>query len=218
MLDDHRTKTLEKSIFFLKPGTKVLLQTGDSFRQVASYVGWIPDEVLILDFLLDSDSKIRQLREPPLIVRYMIDNMLYGFQARFAGNIVQPVPLIFLEDLTRIEALNVSKFERSGCLISAATCIDSQKYSGMVIDISYSGMKVILDTAPGNVEALEEDMPVDIYLDILGYNDPLKLKGIFRRLCFYGSNPVIGVKFLESQQKTLDVISDFIVKWIRYLM
>ncbi|WP_457572470.1 PilZ domain-containing protein [Desulfovulcanus sp.] len=146
MLDIHRKNTLEKSFYFLRSRTNVLVERHDEFKSLAYYVGWMPNEFLILKPSSQSDLKVKYPLYKKLIARYLIANLLYSFEAKVLYDIIEPASLIFLEQPKHVEVLSLRKYERTGCLISAKVNIQSRSFDGIIVDISNYGMKIILDS------------------------------------------------------------------------
>ena len=209
MLDIHRKNTLEKSFYFLRPRTNLLVERSNEFKSLAYYVGWMPDEFLILKPSSRSDFNVRYPLYEKLIVRYLIANLLYSLEARVLYTIIEPAQLIFLEQPKHVEVLTLRKYERTGCLISAKVNIQSRSFDGIIIDISNYGMKIILDGDRTIVANWDRDMEIEIKISMLGYDKNMSVTGIGCRVGFYSDTPVLGIRFLDAHQRGLKEIDCF---------
>ena len=76
-----------------------------------------------------------------VIVRYLSEGSVFGFESVIEGSIVRPARLIFIKYPKFVECKSIRRFKRISCNIPATGDINGAEFKGMIVDISKGGCR-----------------------------------------------------------------------------
>ena len=200
-------------------GAKVLIEPRQmTGRFWCQFVGMIPHGYIILR-LPQKDVLLREAlaQEQDVTVRYLTGSKVCGFASTTSAVIVRPATLVFLRYPKTIQVLNLRRHERANCLLPIIAYHDGNESHGLIINMSESGCKVMLEdgshkTTPG-IKKMQElfcqfrflDMSEDIYVKSEVKNIKEAEKGVS-----------LGIEFKELSAEVHQKIARYVEKIRQY--
>jgi hypothetical protein len=175
-------------------------------------VGMEIDEYLIIK-IPSQFSNVKHKLYPgvEIIVRYIYQGIVFGFQTKLTDVIFKPVKLLFLEYPKIIEHHELRSHKRAHSIFPATIQIKDKISNGAIIDISKSGCRCHILATPKNLLP-----PAQIDEDILltckfpGLNGDHKIMGIIRNIEKSRKDLIMGVEFKFIEEKINDHINNYI--------
>lgn len=203
----------------IAPGTTLLMETfGLSRRFKSVFVGMERGRYIIVRLPANLEARRNLLPNVEITVRFLHDRgVIYGFRTSVITAEAKPFPLCFLEYPRLIEVLPLRKSERVECFFPATVFYEGQETSGMVVNISAGGMKVVFDCADENCPDVE--IGKELICQFRLFDDPEETfaKGLIRAVDKNEYRHALGVQFDEvsdsiraSIQKYVDSVKQFL--------
>ncbi|MBF0566258.1 MAG: flagellar brake protein [Nitrospirae bacterium] len=162
----------------------------------------------------------------PVIVRYVHNGKVFGFESVVMGSITTPVRLLFINYPRVIEKINLRRQERLFCLLPARLIVDnestagtftSDSMSGTIMDVCKAGCRFKMKAE--NVldeKALPKDCDAELEFLLPGIGEPnvvsINIKSLSQRDGF----AFIGVQFTKIKAKTRHCLDDYIDSNVKY--
>jgi c-di-GMP-binding flagellar brake protein YcgR len=119
-----------------------------------------------------------------IVVRYLHEGSVFGFEAEIMGTIFKPVRLVFLRYPEAIQDFNLRAHSRIDCFVPATITVNEIPLEGAVVDMSRGGCRFrMFDPNPEIEETLQAHSGSEVGLHIRYPSDtsPLPLKCTLRR-------------------------------------
>jgi c-di-GMP-binding flagellar brake protein YcgR len=201
--------------------TKLQISMKDSDAKLNSeFVGMANDRCLIAS--LPDEEIPETLREKltvgnPMVIRYLHEGKIFGFESALLGSITKPVSLLFLSYPENIEKIDLRCQERLSCLLPAKLKIDYRAISGTIVDISRTGCR--FKTKVEKVfdeKILFEHEKIELEFLLPGIEDShiitVSVKNYAKREKF----AFMGILFKEVKEKTKKYLDAFIERHVSY--
>jgi len=137
-----------------------------------------------------------------VLVRYLRQDMAYGFQSSILKSIVEPEQLLFIACPRVLQERTLRSVKRVDTYIVAKVAVQAQSVAGTIVDMSAKGCRCIV---PSHVEhtkqiELHNGDPVVIYAELDG--EEVHLAGWIRNLMTYHGATKLGIEFDRLPQET----------------
>jgi c-di-GMP-binding flagellar brake protein YcgR len=200
-------------------GTQVLIQVeGMQERFKSTLIGMDPGSYLIVKFPQLFGLVGKLTTGSSVIVRYISEGSIYGFESEVLETALKPGRLIFLRYPKIVEKHCLRKFKRLSCSIPAAAQLsDKGTYEGLILDISRGGCKFSIHTPEGTaVDEAELDMTINLTFQLPGGIDKYSLSGKIRSLSKDKNQTSLGVEFDPTNTDLLDKIDQYVEAVIKF--
>ncbi len=152
-------------------------------------------------------------KERQVIVRYIHEGVVYGFQCTLIHFIEKPVRLSFLSYPENIETINLRTHERVSCFLPASASVKNAVYEGVVLDLSISGcsfyhMPEDIDSFP----RIENEEAVTLSLQLMGGMDECSVTAVVKNSRRDNRKVMIGSEFRDMSPEIKEEIKKYIQK------
>lgn len=201
----------------IKIGTELLVEFQDfTLRTKSELVGMKQGQYLIIGMLHDmAGIRPDEIKESPLIIRYLYRGSVYGFKTRPVNLISAPDRLIFLSYPEKIEEFRVRSSHRFECILPATTSLDGSEAQTVVVDISNDGCRCVIQTSgvkdPDNFyKALDINRLAVLRVQFPGNSESYELSGAIRNISKDADRIAFGVQFGPIRKETKTKFEEFI--------
>lgn len=197
----------------LEIGIPIQLQLdGVSFPLQSILVGMEVDSYLILKIPAQfANVKHKLVPGADIIVRYIYQGTVFGFQTKLIEIISRPVKLLFLEYPKIIEHHDLRSQKRAHSIFPAIIKIKDKTNNGAIIDISINGCRChILATQREPLPPAQIDDEVKLLCKFPGIQGDHEIIGIIRNIKKSRKELILGVEFMVLEQDIHNHISRYI--------
>lgn len=161
----------------------------------------------------------------PVVVRYIHDGKIFGFQSEIIGSISEPARLIFMNYPKIVEKLDLRRQKRLSCLLPAKITIvcktgDTSAFealSGTIVDITTSGCRFKTKLKHfSSKDMLSGLNDAEIEFLLPGVGDSLSIRSGIKSLADKDEFALLGVQFLSISEKNKRYLDGFIEKQVSY--
>ncbi len=145
-----------------------------------------------------------------VVVRYLSDGAIFGFESRVMDFLMQPVRLLFLTYPSKIQSCEIREHKRYDCLYDAQLLLAGVPCRGVVANISVGGCQFV-------TEGLDEEQTARIKVEdgvTLSFQPPARapvesLAGEVRNVTrSNGGRSEIGIRFINLQDDKRNALMD----------
>ncbi|HRR39895.1 MAG TPA: PilZ domain-containing protein [Syntrophales bacterium] len=145
-----------------------------------------------------------------VVVRYLSDGAIFGFESRVMDFVMQPVRLLFLTYPSKIQSCEIREHKRYDCLYDAQLLLAGVPCRGVVANISVGGCQFV-------TEGLDEEQTARIKVEdgvTLSFQPPARapvesLAGEVRNVTrSNGGRSEIGIRFINLQDDKRNALVD----------
>jgi c-di-GMP-binding flagellar brake protein YcgR len=178
-------------------------------------VGLEHGKYLIISVPATSAANMRGIftRGKMLLVRYIHEGIVLGFESSVIDTILTPVQLIFLRYPVSVENLNLRKHVRRQCYLPASVIIDNKKTDGFMLDISEGGckysLKALLDV---DSSALQIDRTITMEMSLPEVNGKLSVTGKLKNYKYDSDCLLMGILFTDVPAETRAGLQQYLTK------
>lgn len=178
-------------------------------------VGFDPYEFLVANVRLPSSVRGGMGYKDTIVVKYLHEGTVYGFETLVLNHITRPAPLLFFEYPESIEKLDLRNASRTNCNIDSTLHTADSDYDCLVVNASDTGCR--LSVAVGSRDALNmvevgDDMVVSMRLGNLGnIKIPVTIKNIVAKQGVL----LLGCMFIDISEEEQQLISTYVERIAR---
>jgi len=195
-------------------GTTLQFQMGEKswqFKATAVLVGMVPGEYLIIRVPPVPGILNRLSNGDPVIVRYLFEGNLYGFNSSILTHIYKPALIMFLCYPEVVETLNLRKAQRVQCCFPVMLKKDGQEFKAVILDISLGGSRVGLDMDGINSLSFEIDQTICLSFHLSGIAAQEQvINGTVKNFRKDEQHCEMGIQFDRENEVVLNNIKDFL--------
>lgn len=197
--------------FDTPPNTRMSIKAvGEDQHHWCTFVGLEKNRFLL--FRLDKELIPLAIPGNRVTVKYILENLVFGFMTTVISKTIKPFPLLFLEYPQTVECLDLRHQDRAICFLPAMVYWQSQEYPGNILDISSSGCRIAVGRdAASSLAALEEGAPLFCQFNPDG-GEEVYAKCAIRNAHRSESQLSIGVEFIELTELIVHRIDDYVRK------
>lgn len=194
-------------------GTRMLLEFPTSGERLsASLVGMDQGDYFILKVPLTIG--IRHFLHPgnQITLRYVHRGRVHGFRSGVVEYLVKPFSLLFLAYPTNMETVELRRDHRVGCFFPATLSLGKGAFKGMLLDISASGCKVMVDIerTPAARELLVPRASLGLSFHALDPTARYALAGNVRSVSNETGRMHLGLRFTDSAGGVIEAITTYV--------
>jgi len=200
-------------------GTPLLIQVeGIQGRLKSTLIGMDPGCYLIVKFPQLFGLVGKLTTGSNVIVRYISEGNIYGFESEVLETALKPGRIIFLKYPKVVETHCLRKFKRLSCSIPAVAELNEKgTYEGLILDISRGGCKFTINTPEETtIEDADLDITVNLSFQLPGLSDKYSLSGSIKSLNKDKSQISIGIEFIQANTEVLDKIDQYVDAIIKF--
>ncbi len=200
----------------MKVGTTLNIRIEGSQRRLTSEViGVVEDKYLIVRMPpLNSTGDISNLpyEGNTVIVRYMHEGAVFGFESRTKYVMTAPVKLIFIDYPKKIENQNLRAHKRIDCYLPANIKVADNTIGVAVSDISREGCQVTVEKLKieNNSGLLQVDNEIDVGVQFPGVAETIAITGKQKYIKKDKDNVHIGILFSDLGIEVQEILYDFL--------
>lgn len=201
----------------IKMGTELLVEFQDfTLRTKSELVGMKQGQYLIIGMLHDMVGiRPDELKQSPLIIRYLYRGSIYGFKTRALNLLSSPDRLIFLSYPEKIEECRVRSNARFECILPAVTSLDGCEADTVIVDISIDGCRCVIQSAGiKDVDAFHKSLDMNrvavIRVQFPGESESYELSGAIKNISKDADRLAFGVQFGPIKKETKGRLENFI--------
>jgi len=197
----------------LEIGIPIQLQLeGVSFPLQSILVGMEIESYLILKIPAQfANIKHKLVPGTDIIVRYIYQGIVFGFQTKLIEVISRPVKLLFLEYPKIIEHHDLRSQKRAHSIFPTVIKIKDKTNNGAIIDISINGCRChILASQREQLPPAQIDDEIKLLCKFPGIQGDHEVLGIIRNIKKSRKELILGVEFMVLEQEVHNHISRYI--------
>jgi len=146
-----------------------------------------------------------------IVVRYLYQGTVYGFQTKLIEIISTPVKLLFLEYPKIIEHYDLRSQKRADSLFPATVKMKDKINHGAIIDVSKNGCRChILNSRQETLPPVQIDDEIVLKCKFPGVQGDREVFGKIKNIKRSRKELIIGVEFLGLEVEIHDLISQYI--------
>ncbi len=131
-----------------------------------------------------------------LVVGYLHEGFVYGFQSKLIEMIYKPRKMTLLEYPVSIEKRHIRSAKRTCCVIPAKIEFENEKRECVVTDINKNGcLCQIVVSKTKNLPSVRKDDTVTLLCQFPGINGEFRLSGVVRNTMKIKSNISFGISY-----------------------
>ncbi|GAB7022080.1 flagellar brake protein [Salidesulfovibrio brasiliensis] len=173
-------------------------------------VGFDPYEYIASNVRLPSSVRQSLSYKGSVVIKYVHEGTVYGFESVVLNHITRPAPLLFFDYPDTIEKLDLRKSSRTNCNIDGTLHTSEADYDCLVVNASETGCR--LSVAVKSRDALtraqvDDDMVVSLALGNLGN---LKLPIVIRNIETSHGVILLGCMFTDINEEEQQLITAYV--------
>ena len=193
----------------LEMGTELHVEIANVAMPLSSsLVGMTADEYLVITAPMPYQLVKQKLyKGNELIVKYLHNGTIYAFQSKLIETITKPFRLVFLEYPRIIEKHELRASKRAKCFFPAYFIFDTNKFTGIVMDISKRGCMLHIQIFPGEaLPSFRIDEEIRLYCKFPGVEGDIEIAGLLRNIKKSKKEATLGISFSKSNPETINTI------------
>ncbi len=200
-------------------GTPVQVELeGVAGRTPGTLVGMVPERYLVLGLGGERDANYSKLfKGTSLVVRYIYNGAVYGFQSASLGSVTSPDRLLFVSYPSIVAEQSLRSVPRTTCVLPGSLTIDDEEVPGQILDMSVRGLRLAYretledeDDEPGStMPDIEDELAVKVTLP--GNADAVDIATIVRNRGFDElGRCVLGLQFEEPDEELTEAVNNYL--------
>jgi len=154
------------------------------------------------------------VRQSPMIVRYLHNGTVYGFRSSIVNIVLVPAKLFFVTYPTKLDEFSALSGSRHECILPAMTLIGNDLVDMVILDISKQGCLCMIKT-----EGMDHDKiyagvnvnnTIDIKVQFPGAEGKFGLMGKIRNISKDVGKILLGVQFEKMPPELKDGLDSFL--------
>jgi len=186
-----------EELLLITVGTQLQIEIeGVSSRLKSNLVGMVLNKCLIMDAPFVNNIKNRLFQGNKIVVRFMYEGTVFGFESELIKAISDPIKAIFVSYPKIIARHELRSQKRIESFLPSELMIKNKMYRGVILDITERGCRCLIKAS--GVEKLpsimiEEDLIITFHLP--GIEDKMAISGIVKNLQRDDKELHLGIKF-----------------------
>ncbi len=172
--------------------------------------------VMVKIFEKDLIGRFRSddVRNSPMVVGYMHDDIVYGFRTSVLDVVSSPAKLFFLKYPDKIDEMSVRKKSRHECEVAAQMMLGNDLVEFSIIDMSKEGCQCVIKTGGPTDDSLcsmiQVDKKIGIMVHLPGTKGACNLQGVVRNIGTDLDKIRFGVMFENVSDEARGRIESFV--------
>ena len=189
-----------------------LKMEGVAFPLQSVLIGMEIDEYLIIKIPAQyTNVKHKLVTGVDIVVRYLYQGTVYGFQSKLIEIITRPVKLLFLEYPKIIEHYDLRSQKRAESIFPATIMIKDKTNHGAIIDVSKNGCRChILNSRKEPLPPVQIDDEILLKCKFPGVEGDHEVLGKIKNIRRSRKELIVGVEFLRLELEIHELISQYI--------
>jgi hypothetical protein len=177
------------------------------FRIPATIVGFIPDQCILVTIPLAERKRVASkiYAGSKIVVRYIHEGSVFGFESEFLGDITTPVALQIIAYPVFVAHRSLRSGKRVDCFLPGQLTAPELTYPGVVLNISETGCLFSIDGHDLSVQAQIGDT-FDLQMQLPGCSEEHSIPVVFRSIKHYKRGTRLGLQFAPCTAETRDAI------------
>jgi c-di-GMP-binding flagellar brake protein YcgR len=176
-------------------GTKMSLTSSGLGQDIWTFlVGMEKNRYILLRLPRELHNTV--LHHDRFTVKFLKENLVYGFSSTVLHTVRHPFPLLFLNYPETVETLDLRNHERAICFLPVDMYWQSEQYPGHIIDLSRSGCRMVIDlTSAGQLSTLEKG--ISLFCSFKPGQEEIHAGCKIRNISRSHDRLVLGISFKE---------------------
>ncbi len=207
-MDKEIPRHLSTNELVLEAGIHLQVEIHDvMFRIPATIVGFIPDQCILITIPITERKRVASkiYAGSKIVVRYVHEGSVFGFQSEFLGEITTPITLQIIAYPQFVAHRSLRASKRVGCFLPGRLTTSELIYSGVVLNISETGCLFSIDNRGLSVQAEIGDT-FDLEARLPGGSEEHSIPVVLRNINRHKRGPRLGLQFAPCTAETRDAI------------
>ena len=197
-------------------GTLLVLEFDETNRRLKSeLIGMDPGNFLLIRMPANFQERNLSRMYPKgttLIVRYVYEGSVFGFQSYIVSYMLQPSRLIFLSYPEEVEGHNLRSARRINCFLPATLKSVNHDVHGFIIDLSNTGCRFRLkaEDMEDSDELHQLHLPVILKTPIPGVAQELDFTGEVRNVKVDSEVNIMGIQFVNLDPESQEYLNHYL--------
>ena len=147
-----------------------------------------------------------------IIVRFIEEGSVYGFEAEILGTMNDPAKLIIISYPKIVSQYELREKKRYECIIPGMLHKEDSKYPAVMTDVSEQGCRMTLKARDSHsLFILKIGDPVTFHFIIPGSEGKLLLSGEVKNLQQDNARTILGIKYLDITEDLKKTLNNYII-------
>lgn len=212
MESSYEIKTVPSGDLSFLCGLTISIQLGnDKTKHYCKCRGISPSKFLLIQTPAAISSSIHLNQHSPIIIRYIYNGTVMGFEAQIIQSIHQPYRLLFISYPDQLDQHLLRTCERAEVLIPAKFSLADAELSAVIRDLSCNGCMLVLDEGSdtGLISKGEDQVGfLSFSTDISQEKINVGCKIV--RVRSDKNKTELGIEFDSSAREPLDLITQYV--------
>ena len=177
------------------------------FRIPATIVGFIPDQCILVTIPFAERRRVASkiYAGSKIVVRYVHDGSVFGFQSEFLGDITTPVALQIIAYPQFVAHRSLRAAKRIDCFLPGRLLGPELTSPGVVLNISETGCLFSIDGRDLSIQVQIGDT-FDLQMQLPGCSEEQSIPVVFRSIKHQKRGPRLGLQYAPCTAETRDAI------------
>ena len=177
------------------------------FRIPATIVGFISDQCILITIPFAERKRVASkiYAGSKIVVRYVHEGSVFGFESQFLGDITTPVALQIIAWPLFVAHRGLRSNKRVDCFLPGQLTVPELTYPGVVLNISETGCLFSIDGHGPSVQAQIGDI-FDLQTQLPGCSEEHSIPVVFRSIKHRKRGTRLCLQFAPCTVETRDVI------------
>lgn len=198
---------------YISFGTQLQLEIeGVSTRLKSVLVGMVSNKCLIVDALFANTIKNRLFQGNKIVVRFLYEGTIFGFQSELIKAIFDPIKLLFIsypKIIARHELRSQKRFES---FLPSDLSIKNKMFRGVILDISERGCRCLIKASQGeNMPNITINQDLTINFQLPGVENEMTISGIVKNFKRDINELHLGIQFDKISQSVQNKINQYVL-------
>jgi len=155
--------------------------------------------------------------EKQIIVRYLNEGALYGFQSQIVDTITRPIPLMFLSYPKVVSRQEIRRYKRVDCFLPSSAELSGKASDGAIVNISRGGCLFVADKPHGNgFSKVDEGAKLGVSISLSEEVAGKKAQAVVRSHNEKSDMILLGLEFEEIDPEIQMAIDSYVRKVDQY--
>ncbi len=187
-----------------------LIGKNDKLRSTGFLAGMIPEEYLMVRVPAIPGILSRLSEGEPVVVRYIYEGHVYGFNSTILTFISKPGLMAFITYPDKVETMSLRETQRIPCCLSATIKTDGGEYRAVIVDISEGGSRVCLEEGFGESLSFDLGQTMELSFQFIGVAENQLISCTVRNLKRDAQLYEIGFQFDQENQAVLKKVKEYL--------
>lgn len=196
----------------MEVGSSIQVQLSEKLERIhARFIGMDPGIYLIIALPGMTEIKEQLFRGKEIVLRYMANGTIYGFESKVLALNLQPARLLFVTYPGKIQCCEIRKHARFDCIYYSRVVLSGVHCQGIITNISMGGCQFVTDELDdGKASQVKVEDSVRLSFQPSGGRPIESLPGEVRNVKRSNGRVEMGIQFWDLEDEMMTILTESI--------